>query len=58
MSDKQVPVKLQTFMYFIFKHLTNTQDLDEFLEECDISENEYQEIEEWFRKLEINLLSP
>ncbi|WGL95968.1 hypothetical protein [Arsenophonus nasoniae] len=58
MSDKQVPVKLQTFMYFIFKHLTNTQDLDEFLEECDITADEYLEIEEWFRNLGINLLSP
>lgn len=48
------PEKLNTFMYFLIKEASK-YSLTEFFEDIDISQEELEEIQEWFQKeLDIN----
>lgn len=47
------PSKLDTFMYALMKE-AQRYDFSEFIEEWEIENFEYEEIESWFRK-ELNI---
>lgn len=45
----ELQAKMQTFMYFLTKGAARDSFID-FLEFCDISEEEYRQIKEWFKE--------
>nr|WP_181374692.1 hypothetical protein [Pectobacterium carotovorum]AKG47529.1 hypothetical protein pA_00089 [Pectobacterium carotovorum] len=54
MGSQKPPAKTQEFMYFLMKE-ARRQSLTEWLEEIDISEDEFDKIEAWFARYEIKL---
>ncbi|MCW2256264.1 putative membrane protein [Providencia alcalifaciens] len=46
------PEKLQTLMYYLTKEAARSSFM-EFLEEIEVSEEEYDEIKEWFKQFDI-----
>lgn len=50
----EVPSKLNDFIYVIMKE-ARRKSLTDILDEWEITETEYEEIEKWFREIGVNL---